>query len=817
MSTRDLLSEFRFSLRILRRNPGFSAAAIVVLALGIGANTAIFSVVNAVLLRPLPFDDSSRIMQVWHTPPAQSFPGLTWFSVSPANYLDWRSQSSSFEQMAAYGFRSFTVGGKERPEAIQAAAVASDFFPLLRVQPLLGRTFAPDEDRPGQGHVVVLSYNFWGDHFASDRNVVGRTILLDGENYSIVGVMPETFRFPSWGKIWVPLAWTNETRAVRGNHNYGVIARLKKSVDIRRAQAELSAISTRLEQLYPEDDKGWGAIIIPLREQLVGDVRAALLVLLGAVAFVLLIACANVANLVLAKTLARRKEIAIRTSLGATRFVVLRQILAETVLLSVAGGALGLFLARFGVTLIVKVLGDRIPAFMQITLDIPVLAFTLLLSVVAGVLAGLIPSVRFTRADVNEALKQGQSRGSSDARGGGTRRLLVVSEVALSLVLLIGAGLMIRSLWELRKVQPGFDPHNVLTMTVPLPRNRYSSPAGQVAFFQEVLTRIRALPGIDSAGVIDDLPLDGGGSHQPFSIEGRPVQQMSDQPEVDVRLISPGYIHAMHIPILRGRDLSDADVAGRPGAVLISDSLARRFWPNEDPIGRHLTLTFFPDIVREVVGIVGDVKLDSLDETRPVATIYHPLAQVSVSPGEAWRSFGMTFTVRTHSDPVNSISAVTGAIHQVGPDLPVVDVMSMNDVIAQSVSPLRFNMLLLACFAGLALVLAAVGIYSVLSYTVRRRVREIGIRMALGASHSDVVRMVLTDGLKPILMGIALGLVAAIALSRVVASLIFGVRATDPLTFAAVALLLMLVGVFATIVPAYRATRIEPVRILREE
>ena len=817
MSTRDLLSEFRFSLRILRRNPGFSAAAIVVLALGIGANTAIFSVVNAVLLRPLPFDDPSRIMQVWHTPPAQSFPGLTWFSVSPANYLDWRSQSSSFEQMAAYGFRSFTVGGKERPEAIQAAAVASDFFPLLRVQPLLGRTFAPDEDRPGQGHVVVLSYNFWGDHFASDRNVVGRTILLDGENYSIVGVMPETFRFPSWGKIWVPLAWTNETRAVRGNHNYGVIARLKKSVDIRRAQAELSAISMRLEQLYPEDDKGWGAIIIPLREQLVGDVRAALLVLLGAVAFVLLIACANVANLVLAKTLARRKEIAIRTSLGATRFVVLRQILAETVLLSVAGGALGLFLARFGVTLIVKVLGDRIPAFMQITLDIPVLAFTLLLSVVAGVLAGLIPSVRFTRADVNEALKQGQSRGSSDARGGGTRRLLVVSEVALSLVLLIGAGLMIRSLWELRKVQPGFDPHNVLTMTVPLPRNRYSSPAGQVAFFQEVLTRVRALPGIDSAGVIDDLPLDGGGSHQPFSIEGRPVQQMSDQPEVDVRLISPGYIHAMHIPILRGRDLSDADVAGRPGAVLISDSLARRFWPNEDPIGRHLTLTFFPDIVREVVGIVGDVKLDSLDETRPVATIYHPLAQVSVSPGEAWRSFGMTFTVRTHSDPVNSISAVTGAIHQVGPDLPVVDVMSMNDVIAQSVSPLRFNMLLLACFAGLALVLAAVGIYSVLSYTVRRRDREMGMRMALGASHSDVVRMVLTDGLKPILMGIALGLVAAIALSRVVASLIFGVRATDPLTFAAVALLLMLVGVFATIVPAYRATRIEPVRILREE
>lgn len=814
---RNLLSDFRFSLRLLRRNPGFSAAAIVVLALGIGANTAIFSVVNAVLLRPLPFDDPSRIMQIWHVPPPKSFPGLTRFSVSPANYLDWHSQSSSFEQMAAYGGRSFTVGGSDRPEAIQAGTVASDFFPLFRVQPLLGRTFTPDEDRPGQGHVVILGYDLWRDHFASDRNIVGRNILLDGEPYSVVGVMPKTFRFPSWAKLWVPLAWTNDTRAVRGNHNYGVIARLKKNVDIRQAQAELSAISTRLEQLYPEDDKGWGAVILPLREQLVGDVRGALLVLLGAVAFVLLIACANVANLVLAKTLARRKEIAIRTALGASRLVVLRQILAETTLLSVAGGALGLFLAYFGIGLIVKVLGDRIPPFMQITLDIPVLAFTLLLSFVAGVLAGLIPSVRFTKADVNEALKQGQSRGSSDARGGGTRRLLVVSEVALSLVLLIGAGLMIRSLWELRKVQPGFDAHNVLTMTVPMPRNRFSSPSGEINFFQDALTRVRALPGVESAGVIDDLPLNGGGSNQPFTIEGRPAPPMSEQPEVDVRVISPSYIRAMHIPIIRGRDLNDSDVAGRPGAALISDSLARRFWPNENPIGRHITLTFFPGVVREIVGIVGDVKLDSLDQNRPGSAIYYPLAQATAIPNEPWQSVPMTFAVRTNSDPMNSVTAVTAAIHQGAPDLPVVDVMSMNEIIAQSVSPQRFNMLLLACFAGLALVLAAVGIYSVLSYTVRRRVREIGIRMALGASNQDVVRMILTDGLKPILIGVMLGLAAALALSRVVSSLIYGVRATDPLTFAAVAVLLLLVGIFATIIPAYRATRIEPVRILREE
>ena len=814
---RNLLSDLRFSLRILRRNPGFSIAAILVLALGIGANTAIFSVVNAVLLRPLPYEDSSRIMQVWHVPPPKSFPGLTFFSVSPANYLDWQSQSSSFEQMAAYGFHAFTFGGKDRPEAIQGATVAPDFFALLRVHPFLGRTFSPDQNRPGQGHVVLLGYKFWRDHLASDPSIVGRDVTLDGEHYSIAGVMPDKFQFPNWAQVWVPLAWTGQNRAVRGNHNYLVIARLKPAVDIRQAQAELSAISTRLEQLYPEDNKGWGATILPLREQLVGDVRPALLVLLGAVAFVLLIACANVANLVLAKTLARRKEIAIRTALGATRLTVLRQILSETVLLSVAGGALGLFLARFGITLIVKVLGDRIPHFMEITLDTQVLAFTLLLSVVAGILAGLIPSLRFTRTDVNEALKQGQSRGSSDSSGSKTRGLLVVSEVALSLVLLIGAGLMVRSLWELRSVKPGFDPRNVLTMTVPLPSTKFPSPAGQISFFQEVLQRVRTLPGVESAGVIDDLPLGGGGSHQPFLIEGRPVVPMSEQPEVDVRLISPGYFSAMHVPILKGRDFSGADVAGRPGAVLISDALARRFWPNEDPIGKHLTLTFFPGVVREVVGIVGDVKLDSLDETRPVATIYHPLAQVTVPDKQTWRSFGMSLTVRATSDPRNAISAVTAAVHQVDPERPVTDVMSMRDLISESVSPQRFNMLLLGSFAGLALVLAAVGIYSVLSYAVRRRLREIGIRIALGASHNDVVRMVVADGMKPILLGVALGLAAAFALSRVVASLIFGVRATDPLTFAAVALLLLMVGIFATVFPAYRAARVEPIRILREE
>jgi putative ABC transport system permease protein len=812
---RNWIADLRFGLRALRRNPGFTLGAILVLALGIGANTAIFSIVNAVLLRPLPYDDASRLMQVWHVPPAKSFPGLTLFDVSPANYLDWKAQSTSFEAMSVYGGRSLTFGGTDRPEVVPAAAVPPEFFAVLRARPLLGRTFSADEDGP-DAHVILLGYKLWRDRFGSDPSVVGRDISVNSQRYTVVGVMPEKFLLPSFARAWVPLGWSDAERAVRGNHNYMVIARLKPGVQIQQARAELGALSTHLEQQYPEDDKGWGATLIPLRDELVGDVRTALLVLLGAVAFVLLIACANVANLVLARTLARGKEMAIRNALGASRVVLLRHILAETMLLSVLGGVLGLLLARFGVDVSMKLLADRLPRFVEVTLDSQVLGFTLLLSIAAGVLAGLVPSLRFSRVDVNEVLKQG-TRGTSDS-GGKTRNLLVVCEVALSLVLLIGAGLMMRTLGELRNVRPGFDSSNVLTVNVAVPRDRFHSPSSQVSFFQETLQRVRAVPGVEEVGAIDALPLNGqGGSHQPFSIEGRPVLPMADQPEVDVRLISPRYLRAMRVPIIRGRDFAESDAAGRPGVALISEALARRFWPNEDPLGKHLTLTFFPGIPREVVGIVGDVKVDSLNETRPVDTIYVAANQVTAPTGQTWKSFGLTLTVRTKSDPHNAISAVTESIHQVGPDIPVTDVLSMDDVIAQSMSPQRFNLLLLAAFAGLALLLAAVGIYGVLSYTVRRRVREIGIRMALGASHSDVLRLVVGDGMKPILTGVGIGLVAALALSRLVASLVFGVRPTDPLTFTAVALLLVVVGIVANTLPAYRATRVEPVRTLREE
>jgi putative ABC transport system permease protein len=813
---RNLFSDLRLGLRILLRNLGFSATAILLLALGIGANTAIFSVVNAVLLRPLPYQDSSRIMQIWHVPPAKSFPGLTYFSVSPANYLDWRSMNQSFEDLAAFGGARFNVGDKERPESIQAAPVAPGFFSILRVQPILGRGFTPDDDRPGHGHVVVLGNALWRERYGADPAAIGQKIVLDGEPYTILGVMPPKFKYPSWAQLWTPLAWTDEKRAVRGNHNYLVIGRLKPGIDIRAAQAELSAISTRLEELYPEDDKGWGAKILTLREQTVGDVRPALLLLLGAVGFVLLIACANVANLVLGKILARKKEIAIRSALGATRFAILRQVLAETVLLSLAGGALGLFLASFGTTLIVKFLGDRLPRFTEITLDGSVLAFTAFLALFSGILAGILPVLRFTKTDVNEALKQGQSRGSSDS-GGRTRGFLVVSEVALSLVLLVGAGLMVRTVYQLSNVRPGFDANGQLTMTVSIPSNKFTTPAAYIAFFERVLQQVRATPGVDSAAVIDDLPMGDGGSHQPVSIEGQPVVPMADQPEVDVRLISPGYLRTMRVPLLSGRDLTDSDVAGRTPAVLISESMARRFWPNENPLGKHLTMTFYPGVAREIVGVVGNVKLDSLDETRPTETIYWPLDQIFATPSEPWRSFPMSLTVRTSIDPMSAISAVTAAVHQVDPETPVTEVLTMNELISNSLSPRRSNMLLLAAFAGLALVLTAVGIYGVLSYAVRRRVREIGIRMALGASHSDVLKMVVADGMKPILLGVGIGIAAALALGSVVSSLIYGVRPTDPLTFATVASLLIAVGVLATIVPAYRATRVEPVRTLRDE
>jgi len=812
-----VFQDLRYALRQLRKNPGFSAVAIVTLALGIGANTSIFSVVNAVLLRPLPFKDASRLVRLWHVPPQSSFPGMTTFSVSPANYLDWQKQNDVFESMAIYQYHGFTLTGSEHAEQIDATGVSADFFTTLGVQPMLGRPFAREEDQPGRSDVVILSNRFWQEHFGSNPQIVGRTITLDGVNYVVAGVMPASFRFPDYAQMWTPLAWTDQAKAVRGNHNDMVIGRLKPGVDLKQAQAEMDTISSRLAQQYPEDDKGWGAVVLPLHADMVSDVRPALLVLLGAVGFVLLIACVNVANLSLARMFSRHKEIAIRTAMGASSSRIVRQILAESVLLAVIGGALGLVFSHFGVRLIMAFLAGRLPQSMEASLDLKVLSFTLIVSVLTGVAAGFFPALHLSRSNVNQALKEGLGRTDSDSGGNTTRNTLVVVEVSLSLILLVGAGLMIRSFQFLREVNPGFDSRGVLTMTAGITRTKFSSASQQLSFYNRVLERVRALPGVVSAGVIDDIPFGIDRSHQPIAVEGRPVVPMSEQPEVDVSIASDGYMSALRIPILRGRDFTNADIAGRPPVVLISASLAKQFWPNENPIGKHITLTFFPEAPREVVGVVGDVKVDGLDQSRSASALYMPLGQVSAAVNESWRSFSMDVVVRSATNPANLVSAVSGAIRDTDRDVPIVNVRTMDEVVTNSLSQQRFSLLLLGAFAVLAMILAAIGIYSVLSYSVRRRVREIGIRLALGASLQDVLRMVVFEGMRPTLLGLTIGAVAALALGRLMTSLIFGVKPTDPLTFLGVALLLALVAVLASIVPAYRAAKVDPMVALRYE
>ncbi len=811
------LQDLRYALRQFRKAPGFAAVAVITLALGIGANAAIFSVVNGVLLRPLGFQDPDRLVRIWHVPPQTSFPGMTKFTVSPANFLDWQNQNHAFEHMAIYGYHPFTLTGGEQPEQVVGSAVSAEFFETLGVKPFLGRAFSKDEDQPGRSHVVVLSYGFWQEHFGSKREIVGRDITLDGTNYLVAGVMPASLRFPDVAQILTPMAWSDQEKMVRGNHNYLVIARLKPGADVKQAQAEMNTISARLEQQYPEDDKGWGAVVLPLHADLVSDVRPALLVLLGAVGFILLIACVNVANLSLARIFSRHKEVAIRTALGASSVRIVRQVLVESMLLALLGGALGLAYANSGIRLIMGFLADRLPHSADASVDAKVLAFTAAIAVLTGIISGVLPALHLSRANVSQALKQGLGRTDAGSGGSGTRNALVVIEVALSLVLLIGAGLIIRSFQMLRAVNPGFEPHGVLTLTAAVARSKFPEPTQEASYFERVLERVRALPGVVAAGAIDDIPLGPNGSHQPIAVEGRPVVPMSEQPEVDVSVITAGYASALHIPILRGRDFDGADVAGRPATILISQSLARQFWPNEDPIGKHIKLSFFPGVAREVAGVVADVKADGLNQTRPAAALYLPLGQVTAAAKQQWNSFPMTLAVRTRSNPAGIASAVTNVIHELDRDVPVRDVLTMDDLVANSLSQERFDLLLLAAFAALALVLAAIGIYSVLSYSVRRRVQEIGIRVALGASLSQVLRMIVFEGMKPTILGLAAGPAAALALGQAMSSLIYGVKPTDPLTFLAVVAVLGVVAFFATVIPARRAAKVDPMVALRYE
>jgi predicted permease len=802
-----LAQDVRYGFRALRKSPGFTAVTIAVLALGIGANSAIFSFVNGILLRPLPYPESERIMDVSHVPPQDIFPGRKTFAVSPANYIDWRARSRSFEKMAAYAGDYVNISGTGEPQAVLANLVTSDYFAAFGVAPTRGRGFTPAEEEPGH-RVAVITDAFWKSQLGGAESAVGSTMKINGEAYTIVGILPARMAYPDDARLFLPLSWSAEEKAIRGIHDFGVVGRLKPGVTVESAQAELTAIASRLATEYPKDNKGWGAIVRPLREGMVGDVRPALLVLLGAVGFVLAIACANVANLVMAKTVARRKEIALRSALGASRGRVLGQILVETLLLSLLGGAAGLVLAHFAVKAIQASIGGELPRAGDIRIDLPVLLFTLAASVVTGVLAGLAPAWRLTRANVNEALKQGGGRTDADSGGRGARQALVVAEVALALMLMVGAGLLLRSLSRLRSVDPGFEPRGLLNMSLSIPGERYDTPEKKAAFYGQLVQRVRALPGVTAAGAINTLPLTDGGSTQPIVIDGRPAGQLSEQPEVAVRVLTPGAMGALKFRLVRGRDFRESDTSTSPPVVLVSQSMANRFWPGQDPVGHRVELSFYPGISREVVGVVGDVKLRGLDKTMAAEALYLPHPQL------AWGY--MSVVVRTETPPQSLTSAVTRALREVDPEQPIMEMRTMEQHLGESLAHQNFSMRLLSVFAGLALLLAAVGIYSVLAYGVRRRTREIAIRMALGADRAAVLRLIVGQGMRPALIGLALGAGGALALGSVLRSLVFGVSARDPMTFVAVAVLLTAVALAACAVPALRATRVEPSEALQE-
>ena len=797
---RTLFADLRYACRVMSRTPSFAVAVVSVLALGIGANTTIFSIVNAVLLRPLPFEEPGRLVRIF-----TRTPGGRLFELSPGKFYDWQRDAQSFEGMAMYqccGFRELALTGTGAARAVRATAVSAGFFEIVRAQPALGRVFRQGEDTPGGKHVVVLSDRFWRTEFGGSPDVIGRSVKLNDEADTIVGVMPATASIASWtgmaSDVWIPLALTDEQRADRGNHNRYGVARLNRQVELAQAQAEMDAISARLAREFPKSDDGWGAVVIPMQEEIVGNSRTMLLMLLGAVGLVLLIACANVGNLLFTRAQSRRKEIAIRSALGAGRGRLFQQLLTETLLLAGAGGALGLLLAYGTLTSASTLLASQLPRAAEISIDGPVLLFAVGVSMLTGMLAGTLPAVRAGRFDLNDALKDG---GRSDgAIGVGTRRLLIVCEVALSLVLLMGAGVMIQSLLALRHGDTGFDPHNVLTMRVRLVDARYPSPVQRSLFFDAALRRMRALPGVEAAGTINDLPF-ADGSSQTLHLEGYSPQR--EPVAVQVRQITPGYLRAMGIPVLRGRDVVDSDAE----VLLVSQDAVKLYWGEDDPIERRAALPFSKTVLRQVVGIVGDVKQRSLTEG-PTPTAYYYTREPS---GRA------TFVVRTSVPSATLAQPLIAAIHAIDPEQPVVDIRTMVQVLDDKLTPQRFSALLLGVFAGVALLLAAVGVYSVLSYIVRGRSREIGIRTALGAQRADILRLVIVDGMAPALAGIAVGTIAALASAKVMETLVFGVSASDSLTLVAVATTLAFVALTASLVPAYRALRLDPVKALRAE
>ncbi len=807
---KTIWQDLHFALRMLRKRPGFTAAAVIALALGIGANTAIFSVVNSVLLRPLGYKEPERLVTIGH-----SYPKLDLIaSVSAPGYIDYRDQTSAFEEIAASSNANYNLTDGGEPERVQGRRVTANFFPLLGVAPALGRPFLAEEDKPEASRVAILSHGLWQRRFGGDPQIVNRTITLNNESYTVVGLMPMEFRFGR-DELWTPIAFTPEQLANdrRGNEYLGVIARLKQGVTIEKAQAELDFIARRIMEANPEAypaDSGWGVKLKSLNEEIVGNVRPALLVLLGAVGFLLLIACSNVANLMLARAAARGREIAIRTALGASRLRIVRQLLTESLLLALVGGTAGLLLAVWGIDLLVALEPVDVPRAREIGIDARVLLFTIGLSLLTGVLFGLLPALQASKPELIGKLKEG---GRGSAIGGGLRNarsLLVVTEIAVALVLLIGAGLMVRSFSRLLNVNPGFQTENVLTMQVALPATKYREPQQRRAFFQELMERLKTLPGVESVGAISNLPLGGGVTSFTFAIEGRPAPPGVMNPHTDGRVATPDYLQTMKIPLLRGRHFTERDNADARLVAIIDETLARQFFPGEDPVGKRITIEG-PDenpIWREIVGVVGAIRHKGLDAELK-AQLYYPHAQSTAG--------FMSVVVRTANEPASLTSAVRGAVRAVDKEQPVYNVRTMGEVLNNSVSQKRFSMFLLTIFAAVALVLAAVGIYGVMAYTVTARTNEMGIRIALGARSIDILRLVVGQGMILALAGVALGLIIAFGVTRVMSSLLYGVSATDPVTFAAIALLLTGVALLACYIPARRATKVDPMIALRYE
>ncbi|HEY7911289.1 MAG TPA: ABC transporter permease [Blastocatellia bacterium] len=799
-----LFKDLRYAARVLARNRGFTAVAILALALGIGANTAIFSVVNAVLLRPLSFDDPDRLVRVW--------PNKYQASVSKTEYLDLESGSQGrFEALAAYSGWGFTITGRGEPLKLSGARCTANLFSLLGVTPALGRVFEPGEDRPGHDRVAVISYGLWQSRFGADPNVQNQTFYLDGESYAVIGVMPPGFDFPSReAQMWVPATIDPSKREDFTGGYLSLVGRLKEGASVEQARAEVLAVAREIRSRIPRaaDDYGQGARVVPLKDEMVVEIQPALLVLLGAVTFVLLIACVNVANLVLARAVGRQKEIALRTALGAARGRIIRQLLTESALLSFAGGAAGLLLAAFGVELLASLLPAGTPRITEARIDAVTLGFSLALSLATGLLFGLAPALQTSKPDLQTALKEG-GRTSAVSGGGRLRSALVVIEIALVLVLLAGAGLLIKSFWRLRQVDPGFRTDSVISLQIAPPSSKYEEPNRKRAFYGELIERAEALPGVESAGAIHLLPMGGSNWNPGLRVEDHPLAEGAPLPNIDWRIVTPGYFHTMNMRLVEGRFFTHADNEGAPGVAIINETLARRYWPDQPAIGKRISTGFENRAWVTVVGVIGDTKHHGLgSETR--LEMYRPYDQAPFTST-------MTLMVRASSDPAALADSFRAVVWSLDADAPVAQVQMMGEVVERSLSQPRATMLLVAAFAVIALILGAVGVYGVMAYLVSQRTHEIGIRIALGARAGDVLKLVAGRGLKLALIGIGLGIAGAGALTRMLESLLFQVSATDPATFALVSAFLLAVALAASIVPARRASRVDPCVALRHE